>query len=62
MPASDRSLCQPSEAPLSPMSSPAAIAATEPAATECFHCGLPVPPGSHFRVDIDGAARPMCCR
>ncbi|HSW52035.1 MAG TPA: heavy metal translocating P-type ATPase metal-binding domain-containing protein, partial [Sulfuricaulis sp.] len=28
----------------------------------CFHCGLPVPPGSGFRVDIDGAPRPMCCR
>ncbi|BAV34790.1 cation transporter [Sulfuricaulis limicola] len=23
---------------------------------------MPVPPGSDFRVDIDGAPRPMCCR
>ncbi len=44
------------------MSTPAAIASTEPAAADCFHCGLPVPPGSDFRVDIDGAPRPMCCR
>jgi P-type Cu2+ transporter len=43
------------------MSTPAAIVSTEPAA-DCFHCGLPVPPGSDFRVDIDGAPRPMCCR
>ena len=28
----------------------------------CFHCDLPVPPGCDFRVDIDGAPRPMCCR
>ncbi|GAA5526150.1 copper-exporting P-type ATPase [Microbulbifer aestuariivivens] len=27
----------------------------------CFHCGLPVPPGSHHSVVIDGADRPMCC-
>ena len=29
--------------------------------TECFHCGLPVPPGSVYSVEIDGAVRPMCC-
>lgn len=28
---------------------------------ECFHCGLPVPPGSAYGVNIDGANRPMCC-
>jgi Cu2+-exporting ATPase len=28
----------------------------------CFHCGLPVPSGSHYAVRIDGVARPMCCR
>ena len=28
----------------------------------CFHCGQPVPPGSDYPVEIDGAARPMCCR
>ncbi len=27
----------------------------------CFHCGLPVPTGSAWRVAIDGAERPMCC-
>ncbi len=28
---------------------------------ECFHCGLPVPPGSDYAVEIDGEARSMCC-
>jgi len=28
----------------------------------CFHCGLPVPPDSDFRVDIGGVVQPMCCR
>ncbi|MCR4346094.1 MAG: heavy metal translocating P-type ATPase [Sulfuricaulis sp.] len=27
----------------------------------CFHCGLPVPRGIDLTVDIEGAARPMCC-
>ncbi|MDR9435484.1 MAG: heavy metal translocating P-type ATPase metal-binding domain-containing protein, partial [Thiohalophilus sp.] len=27
----------------------------------CFHCGQPVPPGSHYQAVIDGEARPMCC-
>ena len=27
----------------------------------CFHCGLPVPPGSHYQVEIDGQTRAMCC-
>lgn len=27
----------------------------------CFHCGLPVPDGSTWRVEIDGAERAMCC-
>jgi len=30
--------------------------------TECFHCGLPVPPGSDYTVEIDGRVQPMCCR
>ena len=30
---------------------------TEP----CFHCGLPVPAGASFRVEIDGQMREMCC-
>ncbi|TFV96579.1 cadmium-translocating P-type ATPase [Oxalobacteraceae bacterium OM1] len=27
----------------------------------CYHCGTPVPPGSHWEVVIDQVARPMCC-
>ncbi len=27
----------------------------------CFHCGLDVPVGSDFTVDLLGEARPMCC-
>ena len=27
----------------------------------CYHCGLPIPPGADFPVDIDGAPRAMCC-
>jgi Cu2+-exporting ATPase len=27
----------------------------------CFHCGLPVPAGARWRVEIGGAPRPMCC-
>ncbi|MGK5026825.1 heavy metal translocating P-type ATPase [Janthinobacterium sp. RB2R34] len=29
--------------------------------TECFHCGLPVPPGSSWNVTIDALPRAMCC-
>ena len=32
------------------------------AATSCFHCGLPVPPGARYAVPIDGRSQPMCCR
>ncbi|WP_299599621.1 heavy metal translocating P-type ATPase [uncultured Microbulbifer sp.] len=28
---------------------------------DCYHCGLPVAPGSQYSVSIDGARRPMCC-
>lgn len=28
---------------------------------DCFHCGLPVPPGSDYPVEIRGAERAMCC-
>ncbi|MDD5329954.1 MAG: heavy metal translocating P-type ATPase [Sulfuricella sp.] len=31
-------------------------------ATTCYHCALPVPPGAHYLVDIEGAQREMCCR
>ncbi len=27
----------------------------------CYHCGLPVPTGADFHVDIDGQPRTMCC-
>ncbi|MAT50011.1 MAG: ATPase [Porticoccaceae bacterium] len=27
----------------------------------CYHCGLPVPPGTHFSVNIEGMPRQMCC-
>jgi Cu2+-exporting ATPase len=33
---------------------------THPGAA-CFHCGLPVPPGTRFHLEIDGAERAMCC-
>jgi Cu2+-exporting ATPase len=29
---------------------------------ECFHCGLPVPLGAHYEVEIDHQLQPMCCR
>jgi len=29
--------------------------------TSCFHCGLPVPPGTHYSVEIDHKSQPMCC-
>lgn len=29
---------------------------------ECFHCGLPVPPGADYPVEIDGKRHAMCCR
>ncbi len=34
---------------------------TEGALDPCFHCGLPVPAGSHWKVPIDGIERAMCC-
>ena len=27
----------------------------------CYHCGLPVPKGTHYEVDIGGETREMCC-
>jgi len=29
---------------------------------ECFHCGLPIPSGADYVVEIDGQRQPMCCR
>ncbi|HRD48859.1 MAG: heavy metal translocating P-type ATPase [Candidatus Competibacter sp.] len=37
---------------------PARPVATE---TACFHCGLPVPSGTHYAAVIDGQTQPMCC-
>ena len=28
---------------------------------QCFHCGLPVPPGAAYRATVDGTDQPMCC-
>ncbi|MFD1214995.1 heavy metal translocating P-type ATPase [Microbulbifer celer] len=33
----------------------------EPPSEDCYHCGLPVAPGSRYSVRIQGADRPMCC-
>ena len=27
----------------------------------CYHCGQPVPLGTHYSVLVDGEPRPMCC-
>lgn len=27
----------------------------------CFHCGLPVQQGTHWKAEIEGQMRPMCC-
>jgi Cu2+-exporting ATPase len=32
-----------------------------PQPSVCFHCGLPVPAGSEWRVEIDGVSQAMCC-
>lgn len=37
------------------------MAATDTLHEYCFHCGLPVPAGSDYGVQIDGVRRPMCC-
>jgi Cu2+-exporting ATPase len=33
-----------------------------PAAEPCFHCGEPVPAGTHYRIVYQGEAKPACCR
>ena len=44
------------------LDAPAAAAAAHGGpALACYHCGLPVPAKSHWRVRIDGASQPMCC-
>ena len=49
---------------LTTMSIPVALSssAEKTAMGACYHCGLPVPAGSDFAVDIDGVRQPMCCR
>jgi Cu2+-exporting ATPase len=39
----------------------ALISPSAASATSCYHCGLPVPVGSHWQVDIEGAQQAMCC-
>jgi len=34
---------------------------SNPETNNCFHCGLPVPRGADYHVDIDGEPRAMCC-
>ena len=36
-------------------------ASTNLAEVACFHCGLPVPAGTHFSATIFNQAQPMCC-
>ena len=31
-------------------------------ASDCYHCGLPIPRGSDFRVRILGRLRLLCCK
>ena len=38
-----------------------AQAQVQAASLACFHCGLPVPAGSDWTVQIDGLVQPMCC-
>jgi len=33
----------------------------EQSEVECFHCGLPIPPNSIYKVSIQNAQRSMCC-
>ena len=33
----------------------------QPHSSACFHCGLPVPARSEWRVEIDGVSQAMCC-
>ncbi|MDR1661744.1 MAG: heavy metal translocating P-type ATPase metal-binding domain-containing protein, partial [Azoarcus sp.] len=43
------------------MSSTSQPSAASEAALVCYHCGLPVPPETRYRVLVDGAERCMCC-
>ncbi len=37
------------------------MSATQTSALYCFHCGLPSPKDSPYRLDINGVTRVMCC-
>jgi Cu2+-exporting ATPase len=39
---------------------PVAVA-DDAAETDCYHCGLPIPPDTRHYVQIDGRRRRMCC-
>ena len=45
-----------------PLSAATAPTEASAAATVCFHCGQPLPPGADFSVDIGGVRQPLCCR
>jgi Cu2+-exporting ATPase len=40
---------------------PAAANVPQPKGVCCFHCGLPVTPGTQFTALIEGASQAMCC-
>lgn len=39
----------------------ARTAATPAPVANCFHCGLPVPPGARDQVMFEGVAHTVCC-
>lgn len=39
----------------------AEIASEHPRSACCYHCALPIPPGTSFAATIGGTARAMCC-
>lgn len=45
------------------MNAPASetLALDTAADSNCYHCGLPVPRGTHYRARVDGTDRAMCC-
>ncbi len=48
-------------AELPPAEAAAPVSEHTAAETDCYHCGLPIPPDSHHYVRIDGRDRRMCC-
>jgi Cu2+-exporting ATPase len=44
---------------MDPIAAAARLAHGDP--RSCFHCGLPVPPGTSFQTRIDNTDRAMCC-